>query len=85
MVVIPNLSRGASPRFPAVSACIIAANGIAEKYCSVAMASWHWDTRTTSKCGMFLLALSQWALMLEWSRLSKGLNTWQGGHQSGLK
>jgi hypothetical protein len=51
--------------FPAMLACIIAAHGIVEKYRSVAMASWHRDTRYTSKCGMFLLVLLQWALMLE--------------------
>ena len=85
MVMIPNRSRSASPRFPAASACVIAAHGILEKYCSVALASLQRDTRTISKCGMFLFALSQWALMLEWRRLSKGLNTWQGGHQSALK
>ncbi len=46
----------------------------------MALASMQRDTRTTLNGGMFLLFLLQWALLLEWRCLRRGLNAWQGGH-----
>jgi hypothetical protein len=63
----------------------MAVRGIVEKYCAVAMESWHHNTRTTSKGGMFLLELLQWARLPEWRSLSMGTNPWQGVHQSAPK
>jgi hypothetical protein len=85
MVVMSNLSQSARPRFPDASACVIAIHGISEKYCFVALASRHRVTRTTSKGGMFLVALSQWACLLDWICLSRGLNIWHDRHHSALK
>ena len=65
MVVIAHLSRRAAPRAPVASVWSIAAHGMVEKYCSVARASRHRDTRTTSNGGMFLFDPVQWARLPE--------------------
>jgi hypothetical protein len=85
IVVTVNLSWRAFPGPPDAAACVIAGQGMAAKYWSVAAALRHHDTRTTSNGGMFLLVGVQWACLLAWSFVSKGVNCRQGGHQSALK
>ncbi len=85
IVVTENLSRRAFPSPINAATCFIATHGKSAKYWSVAAALRHRDTRTTSNGGMFLFVGVQWAHLLAWSFVSKGVNCWQGGHQFALK